>query len=98
MSEAVSEPFREVSAAEGEDVHHEALSRFEDINAREQWSRRLGIEELIFTDQDGGQWDNFQSYGFNADANGQRGDDEPPPPRYQNDKISPVIEEAVSRS
>ena len=48
------------------------------------------------TIKSGGQWDNFQSYGFNADANGQRGDDEPPPPRYQNDKISPVIEEAVS--
>lgn len=92
-----TEDFRDIPAAsEKDDIHLEGLKRFEDINTREQWSRRLGVEELIFTDQDGGQWDNFQSYGFYADSNGQRGDDEPPPPRYQNDKISPVIEEAVS--
>lgn len=87
--------FREVEAAEGEQVHAEALKRFEDISTRENWSRQQGIEDLIFTDQDGGQWENFQTFGYNADSNGYIGRDQPEPPRYQNDKISPVIEEAV---
>lgn len=88
-----TEEFREVPASIKE-AHEEALGRFEDINTREQWSRRLGVEDLIFSDQDGGQWDQFQSFGFNADTN-RGGDSDPPPPRYQNDKISPIIEQSV---
>lgn len=94
MSEAIND-FREIEAADGEDVHHEAIKRFEDISTRENWSRQQGIEDLVFTDQDGGQWDNFQVFGYNADSKGSISKGDVEEPRYQNDKISPVIEEAV---
>lgn len=82
----------------GPDVHSEALSRFKQIIAREEGSRVLAVGDLVFIDQEGGTYD--ESVGFlsgdTVRTNTSSSGPEPPPPRYQIDRISPVIEEAVS--
>ena len=90
--------FRKVDTAKGnKDIHAEALIRFKQIVAREEESRILAVEDLIFLDQEGGQYDDgFGSTGFLSGLGRNVENDEPPPPKYQIDRISPVIEQAVS--
>ena len=105
MSEQTPEPieeFRKVEVAplesdDGDDVHDEALERFKQIVSREEESRTLGVQDLIFIDQEGGPWDNSTGFLSNEALQNDStvGSDDPPPPRYSIDRISPVIEEAV---
>lgn len=111
MSEPLEplDSFREIPAAPVEakgqtdddkpnDVLTEALSRFSQIVAREEYSRVLSVEDLIFLDDEGGQWQNFSARGFlsGVDMGRSTQGDDIPAPRYQIDRISPVIEQAVS--
>ncbi len=113
MSENEIEPleeFRQISAApvkakgqtdddKPDDELHEALTRFQQIVGREEYSRVLGVEDLIFLDDEGGQQENFSAKGFlsgDVDSARSGSDEAPPPPRYEIDRISPIIEQAVS--
>lgn len=87
------EEFRKIEAAAREGVHEEALTRFRQIVARDEESRMLAVEDLIFVDQDGGTYDDDVCF-LSGDVRAR--EDEPPAPRYQIDRISPVIEQAVS--
>lgn len=93
--------FRKIPAApkeakSGIDVVEEAITRFGHITSREEESRILGIEDLIFVDQEGGTYND--THGFMSGDVRKGGDsrDQPPAPKYQIDRISPVIEEATA--
>lgn len=92
------EEFREIpSETDTKKVHEEALTRFKQVVSREEESRILGVEDLIFIDQEGGTYN--EEVGFlsgDARTNSTTTGQDPPAPRYQIDRISPVIEEAVS--
>ena len=103
MSEQSAQPealnkFRKIEfETDKKKVHEEALTRFKQIVSREEESRILGVEDLIFIDQEGGTYD--EEVGFlsgDARTNNTITSDDPPAPRYQIDRISPVIEQAVS--
>lgn len=109
MSEQPINEFREIDAAplkakgtrDGdlpEDVLNEGLTRFQKIVSREEHSRVLGVEDLVFVDQEGGQHEDFVSTNFlSGDTLTSRSsDNKPPPPKYQIDRITPVIEESTS--
>lgn len=95
--------FRKIPAAPkdpkaGIGVVEEAITRFGHITSREEESRILGVEDLIFVDQEGGTYNdthNFMS-GDLRKGGGSNSGKGPPAPRYQIDRISPVIEEATA--
>lgn len=90
--------FRKIPAESNlKKVHTEALKRWSAIVSREEESRILSVIDLVFIDQEGGMYN--ETNGFlsgNADKNRTSSSDTPEPPRYQIDRISPVIEQAVS--
>ena len=99
MAEKPLNEFRKIqSETKPKEVHAEGLRRFETIVGREEESRTLGVEDLIFVDHEGGQYDTGIGFlsGDPRTNNTATGSDAPPPPRYQIDRISPVIEESVS--
>jgi len=92
------EAFRKVPAeTDLKKVHEEALRRWKAIVAREEESRILSVIDLVFIDQEGGMYE--ETNGFlsgNPDKNRTSSSDKAEPPRYQIDRISPVIEQATS--
>ena len=99
------EEFREIDAAtagaedgreKGQALHQEALTRFKQIVSREEESRVLGVRDLVFIDQEGGTYDETNGFLSGTPLDDDATGTPPPPPRYQIDRISPVIEEAVS--
>lgn len=96
--------FRKIDAAPKESkdgkpgVHEEAMNRWKHIVAREEESRVLAVADKIFVDQEGGTYNQDTAFLSGDPATNQASgtDDDPPPPRYQIDRITPVLEEAVS--
>lgn len=95
--------FRKIDSAspseeEGKKIVEEALNRFKSIVAREDESRTAAVGDLIFIDQPGGEFNAGLGIlsGNAIRTNKSSTGDDPEPPRYQLDRISPVIEEAVS--
>ena len=93
------EEFRDTPAeTDLKKVHEQALKQFKAIVSREEESRILGVGDLIFIDQEGGTYDDTVGFlsGTSRDRNVSGTSKDPPAPRYQIDRISLVIEEAVS--
>jgi hypothetical protein len=94
--EEVTEEFRDIEAAKGhEDVHKEALERFADIIAREEESRILSVEDILFLDGELDDNGNFGSVGFLSGRTRDNVTDQPPAPKYSVDLISPIIEQSI---
>lgn len=88
--------FRKIDAeTDLEEVHKEGMDRFEILQDRERWSRDASIEDKVFIETEGGGFadrNHFDSNGLTNDID----DDEPPPPRYQIDMVTPVLEQSLS--
>jgi hypothetical protein len=89
--------FRKVILEGGDKaVLDEALRRFAIVQERERHSRELAIEDKISIEAEGGSWaDSGISYTANNILGGAA-DNAPEPPRYQIDRVTPVLEQALS--
>lgn len=91
------EDFRKVElSTEESEVLKEALARFKTLQEREKHSRDLAIQDKVFIESEGGAWAdsgiNYTSNNINGDATSTA----PEPPRYTIDRVTPVLEQALS--
>ena len=95
MSDAI-EDFRKIElTTEFKAVHKEALARFATLQDRERHSRALAIQDKLVIEAEGGAWaDSGLDYSNNIE--GTTTSTAPEPPRYQIDRVTPVLEQALS--
>jgi hypothetical protein len=74
---------RKSKAAILEDIHSEAIKRFDAILVREKLDRNLAVEDLVFANDHDGQWDD--------QAKTKRKDR----PRYTINRVAPAIDQVV---
>jgi len=94
MSEAIDDYRKQDLETDLDAVHKEALKRFAATQDRERTSRALAIRDKIHVESEGGAWGDS---GF--DRNNIQGDsttDAPEPPRYSIDRVTPILEQALS--
>ena len=91
MSEALND-FRKIDAAEGDEkVLAEGLKRFAILQDREGSDRALSIRDKIVIESEGGTWAGNTPGGTDTSD-----DNDPEPPRYHIDRVTPVLEQALS--
>ena len=92
-----TQDFRKVVlSTEESEVLKEALARFKTLQEREKHSRDLAIQDKVAIESEGGAWAdsgiNYTSNNINGDATSTA----PEPPRYTIDRVTPVLEQALS--
>lgn len=98
MADALRDFRKQDLESDLEDVHDEALKRFQVLQDRERHSRELATNDKIFIESEGGAYDDILGGSTTSSTitTGTTETAKAPPPRYQIDRVTPVLEQALS--